>query len=358
MFSFACHDQVKHQIIPIAEFISTRHTTDEIAKNIFFIKKTIESFFANNDKYKPKVIVTDFSWALLNAVVEIFNSFKMVQYLSICYNSLLGKEKSNNSMLVRPFICATHLLKSTIRKAKKINGVNRTTTAFIYMFSLLQNSITFEQFQKYLLDIYVILNQKYLNTDVYSRINFVLSELRNRKLNCLDIGCIYDDDINTNEHKYEIEISEKNSVNSIKNDSPFSFYFKSFLDSHQNLIQTNDLAIDDQEENQFYNPKLFAVIHDLLKIMPLWTGIWVHENIHNLKCNTRLTNNPVENWFKILKHTILQSKKNIMPSELVSLTYKSLKAKYLEYYFDESDIKEKTMVWNTKKRRFGKIKKH
>jgi hypothetical protein len=46
-----------------------------------------------------------------------------------------------------------------------------------------------------------------------------------------------------------------------------------------------------------------------------------------------------------------------MTSELVSLTYKSLKAKYLEYYFDESDIKEKNdgmeheeeEIWKDKK---------
>jgi len=343
LYSFACHDLEKHQIIPIAEFVSTRHTTDEISKNIFFIKKTFESFFSNNDKYKPKVIVTDFSWALLNSVVEVFNQFKMGQYLSICYKSVIEKENLGyaQSILVRPFICATHLLKSTIRKAKKINGINRITTSFIYMFTLLQNSTTFEHFQKYLLDIFVILNQKYQNPDVYLRLNFLISELRNRKLNCLDIGCIFDEDVQISEHKYDLSISELNSLNSLKNDSPFSFYFQSFLDSHQQLIQTNDFAINDQEENNFYNPKLFGLITNLLKIMPLWTGIWVHENIHNMKCNTRIVNNPVENWFKIIKHTILQNNSSVLPSELVSLTYKNLKVKYLEHYYDESDIKDK-----------------
>ena len=51
---------------------------------------------------------------------------------------------------------------------------------------------------------------------------------------------------------------------------------------------------------------------------------------------TRLSNNPVENWFKILKHQILREQ--VKPSQHSSRVYKHLLVKYFEHYKPNDEL--------------------
>ncbi|RNA36818.1 hypothetical protein BpHYR1_007425 [Brachionus plicatilis] len=68
-----------------------------------------------------------------------------------------------------------------------------------------------------------------------------------------------------------------------------------------NKIEKSNL--ESLEENIFYYPKLFGLIADQLYLLPLWTYIIIENFITNHQYelnefkNTRLSNNPVENYF-------------------------------------------------------------
>ena len=77
---------------------------------------------------------------------------------------------------------------------------------------------------------------------------------------------------------------------------------------------------------------------------------------------SRLTNN-VENWFKILKNSILQNE-IVMPSQLVANLFSRLELKYYEHYYQENDkifisLKDKVEKWkNHKTKCFKRTKGH
>ena len=87
-----------------------------------------------------------------------------------------------------------------------------------------------------------------------------------------------------------------------------------------------------------------------------------------IRTRTRLSNNNVENWFKILKHNILQSRKDNYFSEIVRPILNNLVAKYNRYYKPISNRKKKEIdsilmqneVWgdSASKKRSGKKNKN
>ena len=71
--------------MPIADFITTSHTFLSISGYLFIIKKTYEKY-----SNLSKVVVTDFSWALINASLEIFNNMSILAYLKALYDAILS----------------------------------------------------------------------------------------------------------------------------------------------------------------------------------------------------------------------------------------------------------------------------
>jgi len=118
--------------------------------------------------------------------------------------------------------------------------------------------------------------------------------------------------------------------------------------------------------NKFYSPALFKLIHAQLHIVPLWSGILIHQDVYSYKVNTRLTNNPVERWFGFLKHSLLNERKNVNPSELISPLFKHLLVLFLQLYKNDVTVNEKIInpkqvyveTWddgNSRKRKKGAL---
>lgn len=112
--------------------------------------------------------------------------------------------------------------------------------------------------------------------------------------------------------------------------------------------------------NEFFCPELFEFIKKKLYIYPLWTGYFLPKNMRLNKMQitenqpTRMTNNPVENWFNQLKNNILMCskkqtmKKKAMPSELCAFSYNYIIAKYIENYRTSNDNQAKIENFNKK----------
>ena len=76
-------------------------------------------------------------------------------------------------------------------------------------------------------------------------------------------------------------------------------------------------------------------------IMPLWSGVLLNvDNDENAKI-TRITNNYVENNFKIVKHSILNEKFNsCSPHEICAKFLLRIKAEMLHYNIDPNFVKD------------------
>lgn len=125
--------------------------------------------------------------------------------------------------------------------------------------------------------------------------------------------------------------NEQTTVTSVINNSPYKLYYEVLI---KNFIR-NRINIDEQTKmpNFYYSPELFDIIKKKMYLLPLWSGVMINKNIFKTEF-TRLTNNPVENWFGNLKNDILKNKR-VFISELTTLTYSRLKSKYIDIYGGE-----------------------
>ena len=65
------------------------------------------------------IIVVDFCWALLNSLISEYNKISIIKYLDLCFDIIVNENRNQNfKIFVRPYICATHFLKTIINKAK------------------------------------------------------------------------------------------------------------------------------------------------------------------------------------------------------------------------------------------------
>ena len=123
LYSLVCHDYETRSIIPFFEFISTKHDEDAIATNLFSIKKMLDRSISKVTQFVyPPIIVTDFQWALINSLSDVFNRCDIKQYIDWCYNVLVKTEVAlDTAIKTRIILCSTHILKSIIQKIKRIN---------------------------------------------------------------------------------------------------------------------------------------------------------------------------------------------------------------------------------------------
>ncbi len=210
---------------------------------------------------------------------------------------------------------------------------------FIFSFGLLQNSTSLESFENIFEKIITVFSSKFINEDFLLSYDQIKSEIEAREIvtkivsdNCFDVRSI---DF-TSTKNYIFRSNEK-IYKILKNESPFKMYFNSKIEDLKKKISKQDdimLNVVNKKQNLYYSPNFLEVIYDLIHILPLWTGTMLTEwenRFPKYKLPTRLTNNPVENHFKITKHSTLGRRK-VMPSERSSRCYNHLESKYIQFY--------------------------
>ncbi|CAF0888839.1 unnamed protein product [Brachionus calyciflorus] len=340
-YSMVFHDRKNKIILPIGEFISTDNTMRSISK---FLRNIYEILKENNKGTESSIapiIVTDFSWALMNSVLNVFNNMDMNEYLEWCFKKIFGESDNEERCAVgtRLYLCSTHFLKSLVRKVKKFNLELKFKNLFIFCFALLQNSVSIQYFLNILINVHnVYLNPLKTKSVVYS-LEILRKEIRNKDLIYLNLNEIYSGETLKEEDVdfFSSRLKETETLESIAEKSPFNIFFRKKFEKWQEKINSENETF---QKNDFYEPKLFNLLKKQLYILPLWTGIILNllsgeffEQDSFLK--TRLTNNPVENYFGNLKNNILQKKKSY-PSEIATHILMRIKAKYLQFYFDEN----------------------
>jgi len=296
------HDPITHSIIPVAEFVTTAHDQNNISKYLFSIRDKI----LENSAPLAKTIITDHSWALINAVLLTFNGCNIANYLNWCFLMLtkIPNEALSNTMKVRLYLCSFHFLKSA--KAKLRSFPNSTTflkTTFLFMFTLVQNSQTLQQINKYLVNIYNVFNSKHLDYTVLYSLKFLMHEIRNRELGCIDINCSNTDRNERDKFfnqflKYsQIFISSDFKYNLVK-DSPFTGYFNEVIEKSKSdkseKLKLDKTNIENLALNELYNPEIFKILLNEMYLVPLWTFVMIDPTTFNYKVKTRLANNVAE----------------------------------------------------------------
>lgn len=406
LYSLVSHDQEKKIILPIAEFFTTSHNSTSISKYLTSIKKILFDGIVGNKLilfsiidmnsyswiliFKPShtgpkafiiapFIVVDFSWALINAIIRTFNNCSVAHYIKWSYDVIHNYHDNtdmNHYMSTRVILCQVHILKKMaqkasdiikLKKAVKFESYNKIKEIFLYGFTILQNSMTVNEFDDTLKYLYFTLNSEF-NSDMVS---ISIDKLR-KKIYQRNSGMFDKEEnfVNFDDTKKDIYIND-DDYNSIKVQSPFSEYYKNMISSLSNSVVKSSC-----HENEFYMPEFFELISEKLYLMPLWSGILIKQGQKIIVENdlveldskilniTRLDNNFVENHFGHYKYNLFQRRRDLVISEIAGPIYKRLKAKYIEHYTDQDlnvrhkekrdDIDNKLECWKDRNRNSSK----
>ena len=80
------NDKKIRKNLPFFDFVTTSHTVMSVSKNLLTLKEKVDNFMPYGFRKYPKVVVVDFSWALIHSVLGVFSKLSINQYLGIFNN--------------------------------------------------------------------------------------------------------------------------------------------------------------------------------------------------------------------------------------------------------------------------------
>ncbi|CAF0933384.1 unnamed protein product, partial [Brachionus calyciflorus] len=343
LFSIVCHDPVSKSFIPIGDFFTPANDALNIQLNLTRIQQT---FLKYKKTYNPSVIVTDFSWASINALLRTFLNCDIIQYLKISFEKAIHFDNSHDYVFkTKIYLCSTHFLKNVIDdfdyRTSRIKISSKVRHCFIICFTMLQNSETINEFNENLFHFITIFSQKYLSHICMVSLLKLQINVKTRDVSWLKDSCQFDErkflDKDEDMRK-EIIFRNDFSDNYIR-DSPFTKYFSELIQSF--MEKNNSIEVDSIARNEYYYPHLMDIIKKRLHLAPLWSAFIISSEKNNFpeKRNlSRFTNNPVEAWFGYFRNNILKINKRVKlirrlnPSEIVTPFYNYLQMKFNQHY--------------------------
>lgn len=302
----------KKSPVPIAEFISSSHDIPSIC---YFLSKFIHGLksVSNLDSNKIiKKIETDFSLALIQAVLLSVNKINLKRYLDLAYQEIF-LEKDSFDELTLIHVCSAHVINNVKKRffgfVKNKNFRIKATRVVAKII----NSNNILKITNYLVHFFIVFGSEFKNK-FWDKSVAILDGNRDTKLKFALIPNIY-------------VIRKK----SLKKGSPFFQYFSEIKD----LVINSEEA--SQEINPFFNPKLTDyVLKEILAFYPIISGIMLK------KLNLiRDSNCHVENWFKIVKRNIFKSKLRNQVPRFIMIMEKLLKPRLDAFLFSLESTKKK-----------------
>ena len=86
------HDKINKFIYPIAKFFTTGHDSQTISSYLNLIKDSLEKKIPKKSFQWAPIIVTDFSWDIINAACSTLNNLSIEFYISWSYDILINQK--------------------------------------------------------------------------------------------------------------------------------------------------------------------------------------------------------------------------------------------------------------------------
>ena len=339
LFSIVANDSKNKTSISVADFLTSSNDTITIH---CYLTKILQKFGLYSFFEKPRVVVTDFSWANLHALCKSFNNLEIIDYLNLTYQILVERKiyaiGTINTVI---YLCSTHFLKNIIDETERVlkyhDPVQRgiIKRKFIKAFLLLQNSICLDEFGIILKSIKCVFTSKLKDKNYIESLARLEIFYSSMNADWIKTNTLYLKPESSRNHT-KIFFVENRYINFTR-DSPFTKYFEDIL---MDPIDDNSV-IHDLENNSLFFPELFLIIKKKLHLVPLWSGVML--KIKELD-QTRLSNNYVEGWFSYFKTKILKIIKRfgncrkLYTNEIATPLFFEIKRKYSTFYEDRFNI--------------------
>lgn len=262
--------------VSVSDFVTERCRVEEI---VFWLTNFLCGMNRTShhriDHDFEGVIVTDFSWALIHAVLLVFGAYRLDRYLSVVFDSLIkGKPKGGITI----FLCSSHVIAQISRKVPAFQQ-SECKKLFLRAFGNILTAKSLDGALNAWRDLLTVFTSEGLTESVKSaihRINKVetsLASINEKSETLLDeiIEVSYEDDF----------------ISGLRNKSPFKEPFLKVLNEECRQQSFDSI------KNKYCNKA--AADYLMFNWLPLY-GLWGAAVLHVTDFNY-LTNARIESWF-------------------------------------------------------------
>lgn len=307
------------QNLPAFEFITSRHDADWLSSLIQLFLRDVR--LANGGRpVTLRHIITDFSYAIIHAVLSAFNNMTLLTYVQTTYSVLLRRCTAERiQSLTFITLCAAHSMKALSRRLVRKEDNKKKRQVVLQLFALLQRSSSLDQAHRLYRNIYVVL----CSPNATSVVATSLEELSP----AVSTDLLADEAAHAQADEHAFKECQTTDALSLKKSSPFSASFALAIED----VDIGEGA-DDAPSNSNYSPMGFDCIRDIIHLYPLWScamqndvvrhasdmqecdDVDVSEDVSWPACPT---NAKVESHFKSVKHGRLAGRMPVRPREFI-----------------------------------------
>ncbi|CAF4883505.1 unnamed protein product [Rotaria socialis] len=330
--------QDSSNLLPLAGALLTDHTTASIAS---WLLKVRHSIAVTHGRFlRPSYIVIDFSPALLNALLLSMNQTNIHSYLRWCFNAVkknYTSEQLHSISCIR--FCCAHVMHAFTRSLSKIKIEKKIRQKATVIFGVLLNCNDFEQIYELIGCIVCIFGSSELDNAEEYLDNVIKA---GGDFNSDFETFIEDESISDTQRFIEQELSTLDdnflSTAPILHQSPFTKLACERSPALLTLIDKSKMPNEKDIKNSFFSKELIKVFYKWIAYLPLFTGLmhrFYERYASDLNDDTkskvfgcgRVSNAPIESFFKIIKHSILRHQTNVRPADFLLKLYSTTSAR-------------------------------
>ncbi len=256
--------------LPVCEILTTRHTYESIQARLMTFNYYVR-VVNNNKLVKPAYVVTDYSFALINASVKCFNDEPLSRYLRRCHDYLTvkrtGETIRSTTFLV---ICHAHIINNVVRRLNSVESDRHKRKLVVMLFTALAHTTSLEAASALYDAIHIALCSRKQN---------VVVNAVTQRLSSLLLGQDGDGTAHGYTSDQQQDIDDRNEddnwsaddVRTLRQQSPFTQYFRQALTTVVDNAEDGALECD-ALDNDWYTLAGFRVIEDYVHLFPMWSA--------------------------------------------------------------------------------------
>ena len=300
------HPEYSTSPIPVAEMISSDHSTAEISH--FLNKWCLNAKLVISRDLKIGQVEIDYSWAMIHSTCLAFNKISVLNYLEKCWSFVINNEDLSMTTILH--LCTAHIMHRISYNLNKKFKLNKKLKQIILLvFGRMVTSNKIKDVDKlFELLCYILCSKKI--TSIYCRKLTELEEFVK--------GEVVHIDENNLPEEFDDEIITKENGITYREKSPFGRHFELINSKCKACICDDEKKSKDS--NDFYYPGIIDFIMTYyMPLIPLWSGIILSSDGPSTDSNAI-----VENWFKIVKYSIFNSETGIRAADFIRSIYTNI----------------------------------
>ena len=257
--------------VPVAEMVTSDQSTGNIRTFLERFRRD-ESRIYSGRLTSPRQLNTDYSRAILLAVLKEFNNETMETFLQRAFRILTKRGSKKDFELTIPHVGCSHFMHIAHRKIKELarSDQNAWYRFNMYCMSLLVNARTLHEFDTILEDIVVCLSGQKQTKMLLVAYHKLSGRVKNMNKDC-EINLT---DFKSQKEDVTFQGNEESIDEETKYGNPFIDYFEKKISSIETRLKQDTMqASDELKDNRSYCPEFLIFIKKYLQEMPLWSGV-------------------------------------------------------------------------------------